>query len=112
MKVMIFLAALALDPAAGLAQPTAPLEDGVTLNIGLNCQWQQPCMRNQQRAMKRALKYVQKYRPAAWRVELCNHNAGRKHYRVDWIGFDNCIRNAALHPLPQHPLKKRSRPVS
>jgi len=112
MKLMIFLAALAIAPTPGLAQPQAPLQDAVTLNIGLNCQWQQKCMSHQQRAMKRALKYVQKYRPAAWRVQLCNHNAARKRYRVDWIGFDNCIRNAALRPLPPRPLKRRSRPVS
>lgn len=112
MKWTILLAALIALPAAAGAQPRAPLQDGVALNIGLNCQWQKRCMDNQQRAMKRALKYVEKYRPAAWRVQLCNRNAGRKRYRVDWVGFDNCIRNAALRPLPQRPLKRRVRPVS
>jgi hypothetical protein len=112
MKWTIPLAALMLAPAAAEAQPRAPLQDAVALNIGLNCQWQQGCMTKQQRAMKKALKYVQKYRPAAWRVQLCNRNAGRKRYRVDWVGFDNCIRNAALRPLPPRPLKRRSRPVS
>ena len=36
--------------------------------------------------------------PAHWRVELCNRNAGKGGYRVDWVGFDHCIRNAALRP--------------
>ena len=112
MRWMIFLGALALGGGAVDAQPVAPLEDGVALNIGLNCQWQTRCMDKQQQAMKHALKYVQKYQPANWRVQLCNHNAARKRYRVDWVGFNNCIRNTTLRPLPPSPLKKRSRLVS
>jgi hypothetical protein len=46
--------------------------------------------------MKHALAYVMKERPPHWRVELCNRNASRGGYRVDWIGYDHCIRNAAL----------------
>ena len=94
--------------AAGAAQ-SAPLHDPVSLNIGLNCQWQQRCMAEQKRAMKRALKYVKKTQPPAWRVQLCNRNASRKRHRVDWVGFDNCIRNAALRPPPSRTLKRRSR---
>jgi hypothetical protein len=77
------------------------LYDAVALNIGVNCQWQSPCMGQQRSAMKRALNYVADRRPPRWRVELCNRNAGRSGYRIDWVGFDHCIRNASL--------KKRAR---
>jgi hypothetical protein len=58
------------------------------------------CMAMQDRAMKRATGFVRNKRPAAWRIHQCNRNAARGRYRVDWIGFDNCIRNAALRPTP------------
>jgi hypothetical protein len=89
-----------------------PLHDSVSLNIGLNCQWQQRCIADQKKAMKRALKYVKKYEPPAWRVHLCNKNASRHRFRVDWIGFNNCIRNADLRPLPPRPPKKRVRRIT
>ena len=56
------------------------------------------CMSEQRLAMKRALSYVAKQRPPHWRVEMCNRNAGKGGYRVDWVGFDHCIRNTALRP--------------
>ena len=91
-----------------LAPPVAaaPLHDPVTLNIGLNCQWQKGCMAQQHHAMKRALSYVSKKQPAAWRVHQCNRNAARNRNRVDWVGFDNCIRNAALRPAPRAAMKR------
>jgi hypothetical protein len=79
----------------------APLHDPVFLNIGLVCQWEVRCMDNQSEAMQRALKYVRKKDPPSWRVELCNRNAARKRHRVDWIGFDHCIRNSALRSPPR-----------
>jgi len=85
-----------VGPAAMAAQARVPLYDSMGLNIGLNCRWQQGCIAEQQRAMKRALGYVRKQRPPLWRVHLCNRNASRGRNRVDWFGFDNCIRNAAL----------------
>jgi hypothetical protein len=75
-----------------------PLRDPVFLNIGLICQWDIKCMARQNEAMERALKYVRKKSPPTWRVELCNRNAARKRHRVDWIGFDHCIRNKSLRP--------------
>jgi hypothetical protein len=98
-----FLFALAA-PAA-----SAPLHDPVALNIGLNCQWQARCIAQQRHAMKRALSYVSKKRPAAWRVHQCNRNAARKRDRVDWIGFDNCIRNTSLRAPLRVPLKRGRR---
>ena len=97
---------------SGAAQAKAPLYDPVALNIGISCQWQQRCIAKQQKAMKRALKYVQKQRPAVWRIHQCNRNAARKRFRMDWIGFDNCIRNAALRPIPAKTFKKRARKIS
>ena len=78
------------------AQSRPPLYDSVSLNIGINCRWDQRCIAGQQRAMHRALDYVRTRRPAASRIHLCNRNASRGRYRVDWIGFDNCIRNSSL----------------
>jgi hypothetical protein len=87
--------------AAGAASNApAPLYDPVFLNIGFVCRWDARCMDRQDDARKRALKYVRKKGPAAWRVQLCNRNAHRKGQRVDWIGFDNCIRNDVLRPAP------------
>ena len=64
------------------------------------------CISQQRKAMDRALKYVRKAQPAAWRIHQCNRNASRKRYRVDWIGFDNCIRNTSLRMPVRAPLKR------
>src|SRR5215216_300467 len=104
------LAAASAVAALSGAQAAPPIYDPVALNIGLNCKWEARCIAQQRGAMKRALGFVRKSRPAAWRIHLCNHNAARGRSRVDWVGFNNCIRNAALRPLPPRPLTKRRRP--
>ena len=81
------------------------LYNAVALNIGVNCQWQSQCMAAQRAAMKRALTFVSTRRPSHWRVQMCNRNARKSAARVDWVGYDNCIRNSALKP----PARKRSR---
>jgi hypothetical protein len=104
-KVVVALAAL-----TGIYAPApavAPLYDAVSLNIGVNCQWQQRCIGKQRRAMNDARKYIAKYNPPLWRIHLCNRNARRGTERVDWVGFNNCIRNAALRPPP--PTRKHRR---
>ncbi|MBA3527396.1 MAG: hypothetical protein M3438_04175 [Pseudomonadota bacterium] len=73
------------------------------LNIGHVCRWDSRCMRKQEQAMNRSVKFVRKYRPPGWKVQLCNRNASRGRLRVDWIGFGNCIRNPNLRP----PVRKR-----
>jgi hypothetical protein len=83
--------------ARGDARPL--IRDPVALNIGVNCQWNSRCMAQQRSAMKRALGYVSSQHPPQWRVQLCNRNAARGGYRVDWVGFDHCIRNSALRSL-------------
>jgi hypothetical protein len=99
---------LASIPASVRAEQRPMLYDAVALNIGINCQWQSHCMGQQRAAMKHALGYVSKQRPPQWRVHLCNRNASRGGARVDWVGFNHCIRNASLKPQPTQP-RKRSR---
>jgi hypothetical protein len=110
----ILVAALLSFSAAAAAPAAAPLYDPVKLNIGLSCQWQQRCISQQSKSQKRGLKYVRKYKPPTWRIHLCNRNAARRRGRVDWTGFDRCIRNTALQPPPPPPpqriaAKKRKR---
>ena len=107
MKGLVAAAAAAMVAAAmGSARAEAransrpPLYDPVFLNIGFVCRWEARCMDRQDDAMRRALKYVRKKKPPTWRVQLCNKNAGRKGQRVDWIGFEHCIRNEVLRPQP------------
>ena len=98
-------------PASATSNAPPPLYDPVFLNIGFICRWDARCMDRQDDARKHALKYVRKKGPAAWRVQLCNRNAHRKGQRVDWVGFDNCIRNEVLRPAPapvQVPRKRRA----
>ena len=101
----LIIAAAAAVAAGGMAAISsgAPargiVHDPVALNIGVNCQWQSHCIALQRRAMRRALNYVADMRPPQWRVQLCNRNANRGGYRVDWVGFDHCIRNSALKRL-------------
>jgi hypothetical protein len=74
----------------------APLRDPALLNLGLGCSWQSRCMKQQQRAMKSALAYVQYHRPPNWKIQVCNRNSSRSRNRKDWVGFNNCIRNPLL----------------
>jgi hypothetical protein len=103
----VALVSVVAATSVAAARRPAPLYDPVALNIGLNCKWQRRCMARQHQAMSRATDFVRKQRPAAWRIHLCNRNAARGRSRVDWIGFDNCIRNATLRPPPQRQLNKR-----
>jgi hypothetical protein len=98
MKWILAAAAGALaTPSTGAGARDRPiLYDAVALNIGVNCQWQSHCMAQQRTAMKNSLSYVSNTHPPHWRVQLCNRNANRGGYRVDWVGFDHCIRNASL----------------
>ena len=112
MRWAFFLGILGLFWPGERADTRPPLGDPVSLNIGINCQWQQACMKTQSKAMKRALNYVRKTQPPPWRVQLCNRNAGRQRVRVDWVGFDNCIRNATLRPIPASAMKPPPSPRS
>ena len=96
MERILLAAALAAIPFWEGGATASVLHDPVALNIGVNCHWQTRCMSQQRAAMKRALNFVARSRPPQWRLQLCNRNASRGGNRVDWIGFDHCIRNAAL----------------
>jgi hypothetical protein len=99
----------AVQPAAAGARASSPpLYNPVLLNIGMVCRWEARCINRQEDAMKRALKYVRKKDPPNWRIQLCNRNARRGSQRVDWVGFESCIRNQALKP-PRLAQNRRSR---
>src|SRR5919199_1319691 len=100
MKWAIVPAALIVVAGGSPARARPPIYDPVALNIGLVCQWQPRCMAQQKKSMKRSLKLVRKEQQPTWRIEMCNRNASRNRYRVDWIGFENCIRNTTLRPAP------------
>ncbi|HYX47577.1 MAG TPA: hypothetical protein VE820_12245 [Sphingomicrobium sp.] len=99
MKLVIAVAVLVACERG--AQAAAPLYDPVVLNIGVNCQWQPRCERRQHGAMKDAHRYIAHEHPPLWRIQLCNKNARRGAARIDWIGFNDCIRNNSLGPLAQ-----------
>jgi hypothetical protein len=83
-----------------MAAPARPMSSNpVTLNIGIGCRWEGRCMSAQRGAMTHALRFVAGSRPPIWKIQLCNRNASRRGGRVDWIGFDNCIRNPRLRPM-------------
>ena len=98
--LIVAAALLAFPSAAAEASRSPPLRDPVTLNIGINCQWQKPCIDKQRRAMKRALAFVKKKNPPLWKIQQCNRNASRRGQRVDWVGYDHCIRNPGLRYMP------------
>jgi len=84
--------ALVVSDAAPAKLP--PLRDPVFLNIGFVCQWEDSCIEKQKRAMKKALAYTKKYDPPDWKIHLCNRRAvQRRSGRIDWISYNNCIRN-------------------
>lgn len=96
------VAALALIASQAHADTLAPLYDPVVLNVGISCQWQRSCERRQLDAMSHARDYLAKAHPPLWRIHLCNRNARRGTAKVDWIGFDHCIRNKRLRPPSSH----------
>lgn len=92
------LAALALLAWSSSGHAVAPLHDPVALNVGINCQWKLSCERRQRKAMAAARKFIARSHPPVWRIQMCNRNARRAPTRIDWVGFDNCIRNPRLSP--------------
>ena len=109
--IKLAIAAVALWSAPGLtasaqAKPP-PLRNPALLNIGFVCRWQPRCIRQQETEMQRALRYVKKHNPPAWKIQLCNRNSSRNGTRKDWRGFNNCIRNPALRPPPPAKRKRR-----
>jgi hypothetical protein len=110
MKLNVVCAAFALWSAGAAAHVNAPpLKNPAILNIGFVCRWQTSCIRKQENAMVHSLKYVEKYDPPAWKIQLCNRNASRNNTRVDWVGFSNCVRNPTLRPPPPKITRKRRR---
>lgn len=101
MGARLLLGVFGLIAAAPAALALAPLYDPVALNIGINCRWEQRCQVKQRNAMNDSRRFMAIEHPAVWRVQLCNKNARRATARIDWVGFNNCIRNPYLS-LPSH----------
>ena len=101
MRWILGAALLVTALPAGAGSSRAILYDAVALNIGVGCQWQAPCITRQRTAMVSALSYVARKKPSQSLIHLCNRNASRGGGRVDWVGYENCIRNPRL--------KRRSR---
>ena len=94
-------AALTLVACASRGHAFAPIYDPVKLNIGISCQWQLSCERRQLAAMSQAHSFIAHQHPPLWRIHLCNRNARRAPTRLDWVGFNDCIRNRKLRRPPQ-----------
>ncbi len=92
---IVALAALAFSVPLQ-AHSLAPLYNPVALNVGINCQWERNCERRELKAMGDVQKFIVKKHPPLWRIHLCNKNARRSAARVDWVGFNDCIRNTHL----------------
>ena len=107
MGAKIALSVLALMGAGPQAPAMAPLYDPVVLNIGINCQWQKGCEQRQRNAMMHAAQFIAATHPPLWRIHLCNRNARRGQARVDWVGFNGCIRNSSLAPPPIRRRRRR-----
>ncbi len=99
-KVAIAAFALLASPVEGHA--LAPLYDPVVLNVGINCQWQRTCERRQLNAMNDSRRFIARAHPPLWRIHLCNRNAARSATRIDWVGFNSCIRNPGLRATRTH----------
>jgi len=97
MRGKVVLAVLAFAGASE-GRATAPLYDPVALNIGISCEWQQKCEQKQRKALAAARKYIAATNPPVSKIHLCNRNAQRSTSRIDWVGFNSCIRNPRLSP--------------
>lgn len=99
LRLIVALTTVTLAASAGDARSRpAPIKNPALLNMGFVCKWQDRCIRRQQQAMNRSIRYVKRAAVPAWKIRLCNRNSARGGTRKDWIGFDNCIRNPALRP--------------
>ena len=79
-------AGAAVVPPPGAIHP-------VVRTINLLCKSQSSCTQRQWRAMQSAFSFMREKRPPVWKIEQCNRNAAKQRSRIDWIGFNNCIRN-------------------
>ena len=70
----------------------------VVRNINLLCKSQSACVQRQWRAMQNAFAFMRAKRLPVWKIEQCNLNAAKQRTRIDWIGFNNCIRNPKVRP--------------
>jgi hypothetical protein len=91
--ILLVIAIALLGGAESATARKPPLGDPVLIRTGILCRWERRCMQKQQSAMAAALRYVERKSPPPARIQACNRNASRGSDRMDWIGFNNCIRN-------------------
>ena len=96
MSLTVVLIAVALWSSNAELRRSPPLVNPVLLNMGFVCKWQDKCIKRQQRAMTRSLRYLKVHSIPSWRVRVCNRSASRGGTRKDWVGFNNCIRNPEI----------------
>ena len=92
MTRLIAILVLGLAAAGAEAQRAPPIHP-VVRNINLLCKSQSGCVQRQWRSMQAAFAFMRAKRPPVWKIEQCNRNAAKQRSRIDWIGFNNCIRN-------------------
>ena len=96
MRRLAVIASLAFAPVAGAHAANPSVVHPVYRNIASICGGQKSCIDRQWRGMQRAFAYMRNKGVPVWKIDVCNRNATRKSRRIDWIGFDNCIRNTKL----------------
>ena len=82
--------------AGAVAAPGVAAIHPVVRNINLLCKSQSSCTQRQWRAMQSAFAFMREKRIPVWKIEQCNRNAAKQRSRIDWIGFNNCIRNSKV----------------
>ena len=87
----LILAMMATVDAAAQRRP--PPVHPVVRNINSLCKSQDSCVQRQWRGMQAAFAYMRAKRLPVWKIEQCNRNAAKQRSRIDWVGFNNCIRN-------------------
>jgi hypothetical protein len=50
--------------------------------------------------MRSAHRFIAARHPPLWKIHQCNRNARRSSSRIDWVGFNDCIRNPGLTQPP------------
>lgn len=93
--LLLLLLIVCVVPVQARERPKPPIKDS-TVRIGLLCRWETTCVQRQRHAMAAALQFVRKKAPPRQKIHVCNRNSSRGTDRVDWIGFNNCIRNPRI----------------
>ena len=97
MTLRLAIAVLMLGSSGALAAKPGVVHP-VVRNISTLCKGDKACIQRQWKGMQSAFAYMRAKRPPIWKIEQCNRNASRQRNRVDWLGFNNCVRNPKVKP--------------